>query len=111
MFEGWNQDRLLKSVILNSLLAGGIVLVPTTVLLGIIGGRMVEADDGAVLVDISLGTILVFSSLAAVTIPFVYRNTPIRFGLRGTDLTRSGECSDSDDTREIMDCGVSADFI
>ena len=64
------------SVVLNSLFAVGIVLLPTVVLLGIIGGRIVQVENRAVLVDVSLGTILVFSSLAAVIIPFVYRNIP-----------------------------------
>ena len=66
------------SVVLNSLFAVGIVLLPTVVLLGIIGGRIVQVENGAVAVDVPLGTILVFSSLAAIITPFVYRNS--RFG-------------------------------
>jgi hypothetical protein len=74
MFQRLNRDRLLMSVVLNSLFAMGIVLLPTVVLLGIIGGRIVQVENGAVAVDVPLGTILVFSSLAAIITPFVYRN-------------------------------------
>ena len=63
------------TILLNSLLTVGIVLVPTVILLGIIGGRMVHVEDGGVVVDAPLGTILVFSSLAAVITPFMYRNS------------------------------------
>ena len=66
------------SVVLNSLFAVGIVLLPTVVLLGIIGGRIVQVENGAVSVDVPLGTILLLSSLAATITPFVYRNP--RFG-------------------------------
>ena len=98
---------MLSSVVLNSLLAVGIVLVPTTVLLAIIAGRLVQFDDGAVLVDVSLGTILVFSSLAAVIIPFVYRNHhPVLM----TDC-RPRKCFGSDNAREIMDCSIRTDFL
>src|ERR1700733_12693888 len=77
MFQRLNRDRLLMSVVLNSLFAVGIVLLPTVVLLGIIGGRIVQVESGAVAVDVPLGTILVFSSLAAIITPFVYRNPPL----------------------------------
>ena len=78
MFQRLNRDRLLMRVVLNSLFAMGIVLLPTVVLLGIIGGRIVQVENGAVAVDVPLGTILVFSSLAAIVTPFVYRKP--RFG-------------------------------
>jgi hypothetical protein len=76
MFQSLNRDGLLSTVVLNSLFAVGILLLPTVVLLGIIGGRIVQVENGAVAVDVPLGTILVFSSLAAIITPFVYRNSP-----------------------------------
>ena len=50
--------------------------MPTVILLCIIGGRAIQFEEGAVIVDLSLGVILVFSSLAAIIAPFVYRNFP-----------------------------------
>jgi hypothetical protein len=37
---------------------------------------MIRFDEGVVIADLSLGTILVFSSLAAVIAPFAYRILP-----------------------------------
>lgn len=53
--------------------------MPTVILLCIIGGRAIQFEEGAVIVDLSLGVILVFSSLAAIIAPFVYRNFPSEY--------------------------------
>lgn len=76
MFQAANRDRLLPTVILNVLLAIILILLPTIILFGIIGGRTIKTDGDAVIVDVSLGTVLVFSSLAAVIAPLVYRKIP-----------------------------------
>ena len=76
MFEAARRDPLLSKIILHILLAISLIVLPTAILLGIIGGHTVEVDGGAAIVDASLGAILVFSSLAAVSAPFVYRNSP-----------------------------------
>jgi hypothetical protein len=76
MFQAANRDRLLSTVIYNIILALLLILLPTTILLAIIGGRTIKSDGDAVIVDVSLGTILVFSSLAAVIVPLVYRIIP-----------------------------------
>jgi hypothetical protein len=73
MFQRLQQDRLLRSIVLNVLLALVIVLGPTIGLLGVIAGKSVSFENGAVLVNLRLGTILLFSSLAAFITPFVYR--------------------------------------
>ena len=107
MFQSANRDRLLSTVILNVLLAIFIIAVPTIILLGIIGGRMVTFDSGAVIVDVSLGIILVFSSLAAIIVPFVYRIFH-SFALELTDLIRTGECYGGNLFGEIMDWSIGA---
>lgn len=73
MFSSTKKDPLYSTIILNVLLAISLILLPTAILFTIIGARTVEIKDGAVITDVSLGTILVFSSLAAITAPFIYR--------------------------------------
>lgn len=68
-----NSDKLLSRIISNIVLAICVVAIPTIILLGVIAGRCVKVQGGAVIVDASLGVILLFTSLAAVTAPFVYR--------------------------------------
>jgi hypothetical protein len=72
-----NRDRLLLIVVASLLLAIIIIVLPTIILLGIVGGRIVKVTGGDAIVDASLGTILVFSSLAAVAVPFAYRSVPL----------------------------------
>jgi hypothetical protein len=70
-----NRDRLLAVLIVNVVLSMIIITLPTIILLGIVVDRKVKVVDGDVFVDASLGTILLFSSLAALIIPFAYRNS------------------------------------
>jgi hypothetical protein len=67
-----NKGVLLSRIIKNIVLAVSIIAVPTIILLGIIAAKFVSVQDGAVIVDVSLGVLLVFTSLAAVTAPFIY---------------------------------------
>jgi predicted membrane chloride channel (bestrophin family) len=71
-FQMANRGMLLSRIVKNIVLAVSIIAVPTIILLGIIAGKFVAVQDGAVIVDVSLGVLLVFTSLAAVTAPFVY---------------------------------------
>ena len=66
---------------------------------------MIKFEEGAVIVDLSLGSILVFSSLAAIIAPVVYR-------ILLTDYAndRARECVIGDVFSQIMDCGISSDI-
>ena len=63
---------------MNIVVAVSVVVVPTVVFLGIIAGKSIKVDGGAVFVDVPLGTVLLFSSLAAVVAPLIFRNKPRR---------------------------------
>lgn len=68
---------MFSKIVLNVLFAISVIVIPTVILLCIIGGRTIQSEEGALIVDLSLGVILVFSSLAAVIAPFVYRILPL----------------------------------
>ena len=72
MFQLGSGDRFYSTLLFNIFLALLFVVGPTAILLGIIVGRAVEYDRGGVIVDVPLGVILLFSSLAAVMAPFIY---------------------------------------
>jgi len=99
-----NQDRLLSTIFLNVLAAIAIIVLPTVILLGIIGGRVLAVEGAGVIVDLSLGSILVFSSLAAVLAPFVYR----MLAKNNLDLltNRTGERLVGNASGKNMDCGI-----
>jgi len=71
-----SRDQLFLRVIANVLLALVLVIAPTALLLGLIGGYMHSLAGGAVLVELQLGTLLLFPSLAAILTPLVYRTFP-----------------------------------
>jgi hypothetical protein len=74
MFQFSVRDRFLSTIISNILLAVLLIVGPSLILLGLIARYVVKYDDdGGLLIDLPLGTILLFSSLAAVIAPFVYR--------------------------------------
>lgn len=73
MFQSYQRYRLRISALLSFIFALMAIGGPTAVLLGIIAGRARRTDSGAVLVDAPLGVILLFSSLAAVIVPWSYR--------------------------------------
>ena len=75
-----SHDQLLSRIISNIVLGISIIAVPTIILLGVIAGRCVRIEHGALIVDVSLGVVLLFSSLAAVTAPFIYRISGYRPG-------------------------------
>src|SRR5947207_773869 len=66
---------------------------------------MIKFEEGAVIVDLSLGSILVFSSLAAIIAPVVYR---ILLTDYANDRTR--ECVIGDVFSQIMDCSIGSDI-
>ena len=68
-----SHDQLLSRVISNIILGISIIAVPTIILLGVLAARCVRIEGGTLIVDASLGVVLLFSSLVAVTAPFVYR--------------------------------------
>ena len=74
MFQENRRDRLSAYALLQFAVAISVICGPTAILLGIIAGRAVKSDGVAVLVDASLGSILVFSSLTAVLVPWIYRS-------------------------------------
>lgn len=98
------RHRLVPVIVGNVILAISFILLPTAILLVIIGSHVVEREGGAVLVDVSLGTILLFSSLAAVIVPFCYRGFPF-----GAPDSRSCEFSYSDIPCKILDHSINAD--
>ena len=76
MFQTKMKDKLLSTVTLNFALAISLIALPTAILLGIIGARTVKHEGGALFVDVPLGAILVWSSLAAILAPCIYRISP-----------------------------------
>ena len=68
-----SHDQLLSRIISNIIVGISIIAIPMIILLGVLAGRCVRVEDGALIVDVSLGVVLLFSSLVAVTAPFVYR--------------------------------------
>jgi hypothetical protein len=76
MFQTKMNDKLLSKVTINFALAISLIALPTAILLGIIGARTVKHEGGAFFVDVSLGAILVWSSLAAILAPCIYRISP-----------------------------------
>jgi putative effector of murein hydrolase LrgA (UPF0299 family) len=73
MLHANQKDRLLSMATMQVLRAVVAVLVPTAVMMALIAVKTVRQDGTAILVDIPLGTILVFSSVAAIAIPWIYR--------------------------------------
>src|SRR5579862_1888776 len=71
-----NRDNLLSSLTLNIAFSIVLLALPTSVLLILIGSRTTYIQDGAVYADINLGTLLVFSSMAAILTPCIYRTLP-----------------------------------
>jgi hypothetical protein len=68
-----NRSKLQSTIAVNIVAAVTIIILPTVVLLGLIASRNVGVSGGAVVVDVSLGILLVFSSLAAVVAPLISR--------------------------------------
>jgi hypothetical protein len=105
-FQMADKGMLLSRIIKNIVLAVSIIAVPTIILLGIIAGKFVEVQDGAVIVDVSLGVLLVFTSLAAVTAPFIYGTLNPK---AGADL-RSRQCVGCDFACSFVDFSLLPEF-
>jgi len=76
MFQENGRLRLRAYASVQFLVAIFVICAPTAVLLGVIAGRASGSEGAAVLVDASLGGVLVFSSLTAISIPWIYRYFP-----------------------------------
>jgi hypothetical protein len=81
MFQGIKnrQISLRTYAAVQFIVAIFLICVPTAILLGVIAGRATGSDGAAVLVDASLGVILLFSSLIAIVVPWIYRNFAFEF--------------------------------